>query len=60
MEIDCRGATGELPSSGMSHVQAGEARSNTGYWNDNALEGEAGHGMDMAGCYGCYGEIATL
>ena len=30
-------------------------RSDTGYWNDNALEGEAGHGLDMAGCYGCYG-----
>eukprot|EP01050_Picozoa_sp_SAG11_P035941 SAG11_NODE_13427_length_655_cov_1.642086_1_plen_105_part_10 len=30
-------------------------RSAEGYWNDNALEGEAGHGMDMAGCYGCYG-----
>eukprot|EP01052_Picozoa_sp_SAG31_P063044 SAG31_NODE_21996_length_536_cov_0.826087_2_plen_106_part_01 len=38
-----------------TEVDMRSGRSETGYWNDNAREGEAGHGMDMSGCYGCFG-----
>ena len=25
-----------------------------GHWNDDHYNGDAGHGMDSCGCFGCY------